>query len=844
MPSSNWLRRQLAPIAEIAIAIMSRSRKGLIALRSIASEATAFVNKKLVRFGGLPRRGKAETNELRSLYEALRSHWFSLTRRAHVIIAIVGSALAALVVAIFLLLEYPMPSPPVPGIPDDNAFSVMFRNRYVYLWSPQAADVSTKKDSQESNVLRFLLAHSETTQYKVLSGETVDGILRTRLFVFQSKFPHAYAIYLEAIHRYNSNLKDLCDVVAGDVLVLPDGPKFAALDHPEDSPETYEEEIEHTLAGGRHLADTEFRQLLWRNLRVFTRFKAHAVGSAKCGTEKSPNGNRTGPATSHSPSISLSLSRQETADSLPSKQYQQSRSPLFKAIVQEIKSRQIVPAVDPKDVRSPFFLNREPLPIYVGSTERMPISVAIKAYPAFVAASDIAAYTPPTERMSMAGVNFAFALPSDDTIADCKTCKKCRDFLGVSNTRSIGDVKVVVADTGITGLKALLFHPVPNVKYGDIAPNHHGTFVYSETVFSDSLTTEYGPLPSQSVYIAKVARPPTKNEDAPHGYMYDMQRVSKVMDAFSNDHSAALSAAANKNTFAPKPVPTWIANISASGSPQTATCCILTDPNDGILFVAAAGNDHQGDPIVMDRTLFVTDHRIDNDVFIVGALDSDGIKMAPYSNHHPDRVDLFAPGSCVCGLGVRSSHGTGQINGTSQATPIVTAAAAILASKHPKWRAPALKWRLISTSHLLDEFADLAVGGVLNLQEALREQFVVYIKGQDGPLYVDQIKLGAVADNWRKLLVPINTGNVSQNVLRLHQQSCGNGGSVCFMRYVMNRTPEKADKMPTIDGSSELTLEIAGHEKLVKALDVEDVILTIYQNFDGTILAPKPDSSP
>jgi hypothetical protein len=144
----------------------------------------------------------------------------------------------------------------------------------------------------------------------------------------------------------------------------------------------------------------------------------------------------------------------------------------------------------------------------------------------------------------------------------------------------------------------------------------------------------------------------------------------------------------------------------------------------------------------------------------------------------------------------------------------------------------------------------------------MRDQFVVYLKGHDTPLYVDQIKFGGAADNWRGLLAPQIQNKVGHNVLRLHQQGCENKWPtenkkdlVCFMRYVINTPPEKKERLLTIEENSthpeysELTLELAGQEgtdriRKVKPSEVEDVILTIDQTFDGIILAPEPDSEP
>src|SRR5665213_4076725 len=108
----------------------------------------------------------------------------------------------------------------------------------------------------------------------------------------------------------------------------------------------------------------------------------------------------------------------------------------------------------------------------------------------------------------------------------------------------------------------------------------------------------------------------------------------------------------------------------------------------GMLIVAAAGNNGTEDLPKLQAFARYSNGNVP--IIIVGALGTDG-KPASYSNFDSEYVQLFAPGDCVCG-------GPGQIDGTSQATPFVTVAAAAVAASHPDWSPMWVMWRLLSTA--------------------------------------------------------------------------------------------------------------------------------------------------
>jgi len=261
---------------------------------------------------------------------------------------------------------------------------------------------------------------------------------------------------------------------------------------------------------------------------------------------------------------------------------------------------------------------------------------------------------------------------------------------------------------------------------------------------------------------------------------------------------------------------------------------LLQDPNHGILYVAAAGNDYGLD--ITNRILFAKENDSTKDLMIVGALDGEQKTKADYSNFNPARVDLFAPGTCVCGLGKASRGNTGQINGTSQATPIVSAAAALLASDHPEWLPAQIKWRLISTSAFIEEFDGYSAGGVLDLQEAMKTTFRLKTSSEK-MLDVTSIDFSDPMRSWNILLSPVIEDNFAHNILRLHRLAkCDSPKNVCFKRYIVSKPPEKL----SIPASDELSVIADGKRLLFKAEEIRDIFMTIDQTLANAQLSARP----
>jgi phage tail protein X len=164
-------------------------------------------------------------------------------------------------------------------------------------------------------------------------------------------------------------------------------------------------------------------------------------------------------------------------------------------------------------------------------------------------------------------------------------------------------------------------------------------------------------------------------------------------------------------------------NISIAPSAFQSAWEILKQ-HEGTLFVVAAGNgrpESNGDAVgyVLDREELepaeLGGARSAN-VVSVAAHGSDGA-LPKFSNRGKETVTLAAPG-CVIRSFVPTATGTDASNGTSFAAPLVSAAAAILASYHLSARE--IKERLIASVEWdpdLDDF--LFSGGLFSFEKAL-----------------------------------------------------------------------------------------------------------------------------
>lgn len=253
-----------------------------------------------------------------------------------------------------------------------------------------------------------------------------------------------------------------------------------------------------------------------------------------------------------------------------------------------------------------------------------------------------------------------------------------------------------------------------------------------------------------------------------------------------------------------------------------------------LLIVAAAGNNGSGYLTAGD--IFPRLSSPNCNLLIVGALQQDGTK-ADYSNFGGTNVQLFAPGNCLCGL-------PGQLNGTSQAVPVVTIAAAALASAHPEWYATDVMWRLLTTADRESLDHNYAFAGVLNLRSALSEGIVVrsdhnHLGPGDQPKPADQAGPAdevvgtqiAFDQEWTNSILRAQ-GSLDPHfiLLRITDRTIISG-QVCFnvFRYLQFQVHQAC-----VSQIASITLTTDQGTESVQAKELRDVILPMDRSANNT----------
>ncbi|ROT31669.1 peptidase S8 [Micromonospora sp. HM5-17] len=172
-----------------------------------------------------------------------------------------------------------------------------------------------------------------------------------------------------------------------------------------------------------------------------------------------------------------------------------------------------------------------------------------------------------------------------------------------------------------------------------------------------------------------------------------------------------------------------VVNMSLGGSdtpevdPLEEAVQALTDEY-GTLFVIAAGNDEAEGTINSPGSAEAA--------LTVGALDRDG-NLADFSSRGPRigdgglKPDITAPGVDIRAARSGDAYPGDPdpylaMSGTSMATPHVTGAAAILAQRHPRWRAAALKATLMASAVPNPELGVFAQGaGRVDVARAIQQ---------------------------------------------------------------------------------------------------------------------------
>jgi hypothetical protein len=144
----------------------------------------------------------------------------------------------------------------------------------------------------------------------------------------------------------------------------------------------------------------------------------------------------------------------------------------------------------------------------------------------------------------------------------------------------------------------------------------------------------------------------------------------------------------------------------------------------GVLLVIAAGNENQDidaqpvSPACIDRPNTIVVMATDPDGRPARGWDASASQWVPYTNWGRERVHIAAPGTMI--LGIPQVGATSYGDGTSYATPIVTAAAAILMGRHPEWDVATVRRAILETARQVEGLDNLCqTGGILDLKAAL-----------------------------------------------------------------------------------------------------------------------------
>jgi len=135
----------------------------------------------------------------------------------------------------------------------------------------------------------------------------------------------------------------------------------------------------------------------------------------------------------------------------------------------------------------------------------------------------------------------------------------------------------------------------------------------------------------------------------------------------------------------------------------------------GVLFVAAAGNEHQ-DTDKVENYYYPSAYRLSN-IISVAATDPSN-RLLSSSNWGKKKVDVAAPGESIFSTLPGGRYGS--MTGTSQATAFVSGLAALLLSKNPNLKPEELKTLIMGSVDRIPGLQDkIATGGRINAYAAL-----------------------------------------------------------------------------------------------------------------------------
>jgi subtilisin family serine protease len=160
-----------------------------------------------------------------------------------------------------------------------------------------------------------------------------------------------------------------------------------------------------------------------------------------------------------------------------------------------------------------------------------------------------------------------------------------------------------------------------------------------------------------------------------------------------------------------------ITNNSWEGAPFNSALhdAILNAQQHGQIFVAAAGNESANNDVTPD---YPASFSKDLNSVVAVAATTDTNTLASFSNYGPTTVALAAPGDKIVSTLPNGRYGV--MSGTSQATPQVAAALALVWEQHPDWSYTQVINQVVSTVQKLPSLqGKVASGGILDLAAAV-----------------------------------------------------------------------------------------------------------------------------
>jgi hypothetical protein len=579
--------------------------------------------------------------------------------------------------------------------------------KYVYLWTPRSEDVSSESDQ---DLLRQLLAKAVTRPYTLKANDSPD-LLVWKLFLVQTKWPHAFGIYKKAILDLNRDAGWKKD----ETISVPTGPVYGGTFLP-------------------HVFEDADREKLFKVLSYYS-FNSLAYASDLA----------------------------ESVDGKILNSWRKLATDGGRPAMDQLTELGVVGPIHNEHFPYSWWSQMQPLALIESVPGAIGISVPVSP-------SAAAVCTAP--------------------------CVGCAQILG-PGLQPPARAAVMVADTGIDpGITVAEDHLVPSgsadPKYADESSWHHGTYVYRELLQQNG-----GLLRPQNVYVTKVSKLDGGRE------VFDVQEIFQAIAQFGMNRAIAAMALPD----------VLIVNISAAGNDDGRRGeypASIPPVSNNILLVAAAGNDHE--TINPSTHIYGQFGGPDTPVLIVGALEKDGATPAEYSDRSNSYVHLLAQGDCVCGtLGA-------SLSGTSQATPVVSTAAALLASRNSRWNVSDIKWRLISTGNRSDpRWTTWALGGQLDYQRAAASGIDV-ASAPNARELVESVDLdSAWGKEWARRDSPETVGKI----LRLTDAQAA-GGNICFtaIRYRASATPSGF----CVDPAARIT---PGNGPSVRADQLTDLILPV-----------------